>query len=221
MNKRIEDAYEMVKKLLTANIFYHDIPKKTALRIGLLGCGIIDDNDFVKQEGLRWLCNFYQFKRDPFRLFTTLIDGGKAVSASNTQMKYIARTIKLMDAILSHERKKNKNKEGNQIEEDEIRELDNAILSMNVDPSTMEEQGFQRYFQGPGDIKRELGDRVFSTELKKPNPIILSLFGQIMNITRNHIASTGKSFLCILIDIIFNLILFSSILYESLFNCSQ
>lgn len=194
LTKRTEDAYELMKKLLVANIFYHDIPKKTALRLGLIGCGLISNNEFVTQEGMRWMCNFYQFKNDPFRLYTAVISSGKEAGsyASGTQMKYVARTIRLMDAIVAHDRKKEKNKEGDQTEQDEIRELDDAILAMNVDPSTLHEQSFSRYYNAPAEIKRDLSNRMNGLTLKHANPIILTLLGQIMNLTRNHIASTRR-----------------------------
>lgn len=192
--KRTEDAYELMKKMLIANIFYHDIPKKTAIRLGLIGCGLLSDNEFLTQEGMRWMCNFYQFKNDPFRLYTAVIASGKEANAyaSGTQMKYIARTIRLMDAIVSHRRKKLDNDEDNTTEQDEIRELDDAILAMNVDPSTTHEHNFQRYFNAPAEIKRDLSNRLNDYTIEQANPIILTLLGHIMNISRNHIAATRK-----------------------------
>lgn len=195
ITKHTEDAYELLKKLLVANIFYHDVAKKTALHLALIGCGLISDNEYITQEGMRWMCNFYQFKNDPFRLYTAVISSGKEATAyaSGNQMKYVARIIRLMDAIVAHGRKKESNGEVDQMEQDEIRELDNAILTMNVDPSTAQEQNIRRFYHAPTEIKRELSNRVNDHTIKEANPIILTLLGQIMNLSRNHVASTRKS----------------------------
>ncbi|KAI7897057.1 uncharacterized protein EV154DRAFT_597887 [Mucor mucedo] len=192
ITKHTEDAYELLKKLLVANIFYHDVAKKTALHLALIGCGLISDNEYITQEGMRWMCNFYQFKNDPFRLYTAVISSGKEATAyaSGNQMKYVARIIRLMDAIVAHGRKKESNGEVDQMEQDEIRELDNAIITMNVDPSTAQEQNIRRFYHAPTEIKRELSNRVNDHTIKEANPIILTLLGQIMNLSRNHVAST-------------------------------
>lgn len=34
---RANDAYELLKRAVEANVFYHDIPKKTALKLTLIG----------------------------------------------------------------------------------------------------------------------------------------------------------------------------------------
>lgn len=184
-----------MKKLLVANVFYHDFEKKTALQLALIGCGLISDNEYITQEGMRWMCNFYQFKNDPFRLYTAVISSGKEANAyaSSNQMKYVARIIRLMDAIVANRRKKDSNGEANQIEQDEIRELDNAILAMNVDPSTTQEQSIRRFYHAPAEIKRDLSNRVKNYTFKEASPIVLTLLGQMMNLTRNHVASTRKS----------------------------
>jgi hypothetical protein len=37
LSRRTEDAYDLLKKAYTANVFYHDVPKKTAIKLGLIG----------------------------------------------------------------------------------------------------------------------------------------------------------------------------------------
>jgi general transcription factor 3C polypeptide 3 (transcription factor C subunit 4) len=144
---------------------------------------------------MRWLCNFYQFRNDPYRIYAAVINSGDKEAnsyASYTQMKYLARSIKLMDAIVADTRRKTSGDNTNQPGLEEIRELNEAILAMNVDPSTANEQNYSRYYHIPEHLKTEVIDRMGIVAPTHANPIMLSLFGQIMNLTKNHIASSCK-----------------------------
>lgn len=161
----------------------------------LLGCGIIDDNESITQEGMRWLCNFYQFRNDPFRLYAAVIScGGKSTEAyaSPSQLKYLARNIRLLDAIVASTRARAKGRNSIEPELKEIQELKDAILSMNVDPSTANEQNFSRYYDVPEYINAADIEKMGIVAPTHANPIILSLFGHITNATRNHIAASCK-----------------------------
>lgn len=154
------------------------------------------DNEFITQDGMRWLCNFYQFRNDPYRIYAAVIESGDKEAnsyASYTQMKYLARNIRLMDAMVASTRRKAGGGDaGIQPGLDEIRELNEAILAMNVDPSTANEQNYSRFYHIPEYIKSEVIQRMGIAAPSHANPIMLSLFGQIMNLTRNHIASSCK-----------------------------
>lgn len=36
---------------------------------------MITKHEFMVQDGARWLCNFYQFQNDPFRIYTAVLNG--------------------------------------------------------------------------------------------------------------------------------------------------
>lgn len=144
---------------------------------------------------MRWLCNYYQFKNDPYRLYAAIIScGGKdeTAYASYNQMKYLARNIRLMDAIVASTRKRLGGKDTTLPDLEEIKELNDAILAMNVDPSTANEQDYSRFFHIPQYVKPDVVEKMGVDAPTHSNPIILSLFGQIMNTTRNHIAASCK-----------------------------
>lgn len=144
------------------------------------------------QEGTRWLCNFYQFRNDPFRIYAATIDSGNKATNSHgdyNQLKYLSRIMRLMDALVANKRKEDGN-ENTRLEE--IRELNDAILAMNVDPSTANEQNYSRFYHIPESVKRK---NVVTMGIDAPtqvNPLLISLFGHMMNLTKNHVAASCK-----------------------------
>jgi hypothetical protein len=42
ITKRIEECYDLLKKAFIANVFYHDVPKKTAIKLGLIGTNLLE-----------------------------------------------------------------------------------------------------------------------------------------------------------------------------------
>ena len=108
MTRRTEDAYEVLKKASNANVFYQDVDKKTAIRLAMVGCGVIAKNETIIQIGARWLCNYYQFQNDPYRLYMSVLSEGitdTAAYASYNQLRYLMRSIRLMDALVTNRRK--------------------------------------------------------------------------------------------------------------------
>ncbi|KAI9358965.1 hypothetical protein BD770DRAFT_62394 [Pilaira anomala] len=190
--KRTEEAYELMKKLYEANVFFHNVQMKTSIKLALIGIGLVTNNTFVTQEGVRWLCNYYQFRNDPYRIYSAVMSSGKETNcfASSSQMKYIARTIRLMDAMVANTRKESGENNGSQANEDEIRELNEAILAMDVDPTTTNEQDYRRYYHVPEQLRHPYNTEMAVRKPKHANPVILSIFAQIMAATKNHITAT-------------------------------
>ncbi|KAI9265552.1 hypothetical protein EDC94DRAFT_669515 [Helicostylum pulchrum] len=193
LTKRTEEAYELMKKLYKTNVFYHDNEKKTSLKLALMGIGLVTRNEFIIQSGIRWLCNHYQFKNEPYRIYTAIMSGEKESIhyGSSSQLKYFTRTIRLMDAIVARNQKNSGETDEALPDQDEIRELHDVILSMDIDPSTANEQDYRRYYHVPDPLD---GDDVtlsaFSEDITHCNPIVLSIFANIMNLNRNYIASS-------------------------------
>lgn len=156
---------------------------------------MVTRNEFIIQSGIRWLCNHYQFKNEPYRIFTAIMSGEKEsiTYGSSSQLKYFTRTIRLMDAIVARNRKNSGETDEALPDQDEIRELHDVILAMDIDPSTANEQDYRRYYHVPDHLKSaDLTLPAFSEDVKHVNPIALSIFANIMSLNRNFIASSCK-----------------------------
>jgi hypothetical protein len=93
-----------------------------------------------------------------------------------------------MDAIVANENKG----QGPSTSIDEIKELNNAILSMDMDPSTANEQNYSQFYHVPESVKSKVVGNMGIEVPKQVNPILLSLFGNMMNLTKNHLAASCK-----------------------------
>lgn len=194
ITKRPSESYELLKRAVEANVFYHDIPKKTALKIATIGCGMIAKQDFIIQEGARWLCNFYQFRNDPYRVYAAVFNEGSTdphAYANYNHLKYLNRNVKLMDAMVAHKRKEDGADDASL---EEIRELNDAILAMNVDPSAANELNYSRFFNIPESKKAKTIEKMGIEAPTQVNPLLLSLFGHMMNLTKNHLAASCEYF---------------------------
>jgi general transcription factor 3C polypeptide 3 (transcription factor C subunit 4) len=166
------------------------------------GCGLLSNSEFIAQEGTRWLCNFYQFRSDPYRIYSALMDSGSADYAdyaSYNQLKYVNRSIRLMDAIVAS-RLKDEGLEDNKADLEQINELNDAILAMNVDPlSANEQNNFKRFFLVPKYVSKKAIENMGIVSPKQVNPILLTLFGNMMTFTKNYLAACCKYFVVCLI----------------------
>jgi hypothetical protein len=114
--------------------------------------------------------------------------------ASYNQLKYVNRSIRLMDAIVASKRK-DEGLEDNTAALEEINELNDAILAMNVDPTSANEQNYlKRFFHVPKYVSKKTVENMGIVAPKQVSPILLSLFGNMMTFTKNHLASCCKFF---------------------------
>lgn len=199
ITRRVEDAYELLKKASDANVFYQDVAKKTAIRFAMVGCGVIGTHETIIQLGARWLCNFYQFQNDPYRLYIAVIHQGSKEShiyASSPQLRYLMRNIRLMDALVANRRKEIDGLDGNATTLEEIKELNDAILSMNVDPSTANEQNYSRFYDIPADTTVNTNkhniDKMGISSPSHVSPMLLTLFGHLMSLSKSPLAASCK-----------------------------
>ncbi|KAI8981952.1 hypothetical protein BDF20DRAFT_834618 [Mycotypha africana] len=188
ISRRVEEAYEMLKRAIDANVFYHDVPKKTALYLVMIGIGLLSGKDYITQDGVRWMCNFYQFRNDPFRMYSAIMNHANQLLV-NAQLKFLNRVIRLMDALVSSRQREERGVDETQMKK-EIEELNNAILSMDVDPSTANEKSYTRFYHTPSYIDTQRVRSMGIASPEKVNPVLLSLFAQIMSMTRNHVAAS-------------------------------
>lgn len=199
VTRRTEDAYEVLKKLSNANVFYQDVDKKTSIRFAMVGCGVIGKSETIIQLGARWLCNYYRFQSDPYRLFMSVINEGisdTVAYASYNQLRYLMRSIRLMDALVTNRRKKLEGSDDNAAALDEIRELNEAILTMNVDPSTASEQNYSRFYDIPKETDMNMiGNNTEKMGIVAPthlSPVLLTMFGGVVSLTKSVLASSRK-----------------------------
>ncbi|CEP19103.1 hypothetical protein [Parasitella parasitica] len=194
--RRVEDAYELLKKAAAANVFYYDWKKKAALRLAMVGCGIIGRHETIIQIGARWLCNFYQFQNDPYRLYIAVVHLGckqANVYASQPQLKYLMRNIRLMDALVASKSNQNQSSQSRATILEEIKELNDAILSMNVDTSTSNEQSYNRFYDIPAENITKTGKAIDKMGISSPNhvnPVLLTLFGNLLSVTKNPLGAS-------------------------------
>ncbi|GAN08297.1 TPR-like protein [Mucor ambiguus] len=197
VTRRTEDAFEVLKKLSNANVFYQNVEKKTAIRLAMIGCGVIGKNETVIQLGARWLCNYYRFQNDPYRIYMSVLNEGitdTVAYASYNQLRYLMRSIRLMDALVTNSRKTLEGSKDNAAALEEIRELNEAILTMNVDPSTASEQHFSRFYDIPKEPDLNMiGNNTEKMGIAAPthlNPVLLTMFGSIVNLTKSALAAS-------------------------------
>ncbi|KAI9476084.1 MAG: hypothetical protein EXX96DRAFT_596334 [Benjaminiella poitrasii] len=203
ITKRSEEAYELLKKAIEANVFYHDIPKKTALYLAMIGCGLIGKKEYITQEGTRWLCNFYQFRNDPFRVYAAVIDCGSlpgTTAISYSQVKYLNRNIQLMDALVTKNLKRESSLAAAEDNEDQIQRLNEAVMGMEVaanaeldDEEDTDNTEIRRTFQHiPAASKKNnvTARRLGLTNVTHLNPILLTAAGHALILSKHYIAAS-------------------------------
>ncbi|KAI8368817.1 hypothetical protein EDC96DRAFT_564132 [Choanephora cucurbitarum] len=193
MSRRFQDSFNVLTKAINANVFYHDIPKKTTLYLAVIGCGIVGGNNELVQYGARWLCNFYQFRNDPYRIYQAVVDAGNkdaTLYASQPQLKFLNRTIRLMDAVVSSKRKDQMKGDDRGASTEQIRLLDEEIQAMNMDPSTINEQDPKRYYHMPAYIPADTVKRMGIEAPDHVNPILLGLFADLVLLSKNPLAAS-------------------------------
>ncbi|KAI9029554.1 hypothetical protein CLU79DRAFT_810127 [Phycomyces nitens] len=189
--QRAETAYEVLNKACEANIFYIHPKRKTALKLALLGCSLINRDEYEAHRALRWFCNFYQFKHDPYRLFTAVLDcGAQGISqfASNLTQRYFSRIIRLMDAVIASYMH-SAGQDPNQANSEHIKLLHAAIISMDSDPSFATEHNYGRFYHIPDNLRQQMPGDVSNIKIAQVDPVLLTMFGSMMSAGKNFISA--------------------------------
>ncbi|KAG2220363.1 hypothetical protein INT45_010749 [Circinella minor] len=174
-----ETAYDVLKRVSEANVFYHDPQKIQAIKLALLGCSLINNNDVIKYEVQRWFMTIDRFKPYPYHLMLATTKSGPNSLLQYTgfnHMKYMMRTVRLIDTSLIEEsKKKSYNKRGS------IKPMNDTISGIEADPSaTMARLNFNELFEVPDDQDRQtvLSMHERGQEIPTvPIPIHLNMFG--------------------------------------------
>ncbi|CAG8470622.1 4335_t:CDS:10, partial [Cetraspora pellucida] len=93
-----QEAFDVLRTVSRANVFYHNSKYKTGFKLLLLGRYW----DIFVCESTRWLCNFKPFDSKVYRLYGAgMASGTNALScfASANSQKYFLRQVKSMDNI--------------------------------------------------------------------------------------------------------------------------
>ncbi|KAI8393461.1 uncharacterized protein BYT42DRAFT_551117 [Radiomyces spectabilis] len=189
--RRSENAYDLLKRVCEANVFYHDVTKKTSIKAALMCCGLISGNYHIVNEACRWFSNFYQFKSEPYRLYCTAYSSGiqdMHAFIAQSNMKYYVRNILLMDAVVARERVLAGDKDS-VVGLEEIKQLKAVILAMNVDPSAADEQNYKRYYHVPAHLDVKAQKIMGIENPKRVNPVLLTLFGHFNSLSRNYVSA--------------------------------
>ncbi|CAG8688640.1 2099_t:CDS:10, partial [Acaulospora morrowiae] len=95
-----QEAFDVLRVVSRANVFYHNERQKTGFKLLLLAWGLHTRNYLVVCESSRWLCNNKSFNNKVYNLYNAgMSSGSNALScyaAANSQ-KYFLRQVKLMD----------------------------------------------------------------------------------------------------------------------------
>ncbi|KAI8143750.1 hypothetical protein BJV82DRAFT_83730 [Fennellomyces sp. T-0311] len=174
--RNAEAAYDMLKRVTEANVFYHDMDKLRALKFALLGCAMINNNEVIKYEVCRWFIGQSKFKAAPYRLMAAVNNSGLgslAQFADNVHMKYITRVIHLVDMILLQEHNQDPNS-------DDVWHLKEAINALEIDRSFMQDTNFAELFTTPTEQDKAAIRTMQARNQELPKsmePVILNVFG--------------------------------------------
>ncbi|KAI9496809.1 hypothetical protein BDB00DRAFT_807244 [Zychaea mexicana] len=187
VTRQAEASYDMLKRVSEANVFYHDSNKIKSLKLALLGCALINDNDAIRYETQRWFITNNRFQPSPYHLmFATLTSGlnGLQQYANPVHMKHVMRTVRLIDTVKIEE---SKAAAANAKDSDATiqQQIDEAADAMEVDPSTI---NFGELFAIPNeqDINTIRSLRSHKVHIPdEPSPIILYMFGMQLTVGRS------------------------------------
>ena len=70
MDGKDNEAQEVLKSAMNANIFYHDPEKRISLRLHAIAAGLYCENYEAVSEHVRWFCNDQPLTNDPLLLYT-------------------------------------------------------------------------------------------------------------------------------------------------------
>ncbi|CAG8451389.1 3084_t:CDS:10 [Diversispora eburnea] len=95
-----QEAFDVLRIVSRANVFYHNDRQKTGFKLLLLAWGLYTRNYLVVCESSRWLCNNKPFNSKVYNLYDAGMSSGtnalSCYAAANSQ-KYFLRQVKLMD----------------------------------------------------------------------------------------------------------------------------
>ncbi|KAI9314188.1 hypothetical protein BX666DRAFT_1971268 [Dichotomocladium elegans] len=178
-----EKAYDMLNRVAEVRDFSNDPSKRFSLKLALLGCALINNNMKVLHDTMRSLINGSKFKTDIYRLHSAIWKGGHhgaVYFASRSSHKLMLRHIRFIDAIASRR---------NGEEEGFLKKLSEAINAEEIDPTAIEELNLETFFKASKKNWRQIEDLEAKREVpEQVHPVLLSIFGQQMTITRNYIA---------------------------------
>ncbi|CAO3590753.1 unnamed protein product [Absidia cylindrospora] len=193
---RSEEAFTILRTAIVSKPVYTHPVRKYVLKMTLLGCGIIADNRTAMVDVARWLCNAYQFENDTYRIYGAIFPSGlqdKLDFGPMHALKYFIRNIKLMDGLHGMYTQLQKGEPVNRKDEaQKMKELQDVIRTMQLDPKTTGLDDYERYYnvtedaQGKGQIKD------WMEPLAEVSPLLITLFGHILMIGSNFIGATSK-----------------------------
>ncbi|KAI8098638.1 uncharacterized protein BX664DRAFT_309690 [Halteromyces radiatus] len=189
---RSDEAFTVLRTAIVTDVIYNHSDRKTALKLALLGCGMIANNRTTITDVTRWFCNVYQFQTDSYRLYGAVLSSGLQdmlnYAAADT-VKYFIRSVRLMDALHGLYLSKQNGQLMNEKDETEkIKELQDVIRTMRS--GTTENEDYERYDNAIEDLMEEEKIKDWMQPLEKINPGLLSLFGHILMIGSNYIGAS-------------------------------
>ncbi|ORY02982.1 hypothetical protein K493DRAFT_297630 [Basidiobolus meristosporus CBS 931.73] len=164
---RQEEAYDLLKTVGEANVYYHHEPTKIAIKMIVLDSNGMPStaialhchNNEKACEVARWLCSYHPFHDNSYKMYSAAMSSGTSatsVYASANSQKYFLRQIKAMDS--------------------------------NVDGSRVLQPNLQTT-PNTTDLKESGKD---GPAINKRNPLLLTLYGHILHCARSYVPAIGK-----------------------------
>ncbi|KAI9249560.1 hypothetical protein BY458DRAFT_525585 [Sporodiniella umbellata] len=186
MTKRAQEAYNLLKNASEASCFFHSEKHSKSFKFGLLSCGLVAKDYFAVSEAFRWFCHKYKYQSDVFRVHLTSLAAGinnPYFCLSASQVKFVMRVLQLVDSLSGASKEGIKN---NAIAIKEIENLDDAVEKMNVNPSSINEQEYKRFYETPDQLEKPITESNKNMTFSRTSPVLLTLAGHMLCISKSH-----------------------------------
>ncbi|KAK9768701.1 transcription factor TFIIIC subunit tfc4, variant 4 [Basidiobolus ranarum] len=159
---RQEEAYDLLKTVGEANVYYHHEPTKIAIKMIILAISLHCHNNEKACEVARWLCSYHPFHDNSYKMYSAAMSSGTSatsVYASANSQKYFLRQIKTMDFSVDNSRSSQPNNQSN------IAPIEQTV-----------------------EQKENTKDNL---TINKRNPLLLTLYGHILHCARSYVPAIG------------------------------
>ncbi|KAI8337021.1 hypothetical protein BC941DRAFT_513685 [Chlamydoabsidia padenii] len=191
--RRAEEAFTILQTVIKSRAVYNHLNRKTALKLALLGCGLISNSKHTVIDVSHWICNVYQFQNDAYRLYSAIFPSGlqdKITYGRSNAIKIFLRHIKLMDGLHGlYLRQQSGTPLPEEDEAEKLKKLQDVIRTMHLDPKTTGLDDYERYYNATDDKGTDELLKDWMQPLAHINPLLLHTFGHSLMIGNNYIGA--------------------------------
>ncbi|KAI7870275.1 hypothetical protein BDF14DRAFT_1776688 [Spinellus fusiger] len=185
-----DDATEMLKHICEANKVWKYRQRVTLVRLAMLGCSLISDNEPAAYDVMKWFFNYYQFRSDVYCIFviSTPCGGNNSDKYANyAVMRFLIRSVRLMDALVATHLYES-GEDISQESKTEMNQLHEALV--NIDHYiSLDDKDYPRHYNLPSRLQDLPTHTGADYTLVEPIPRLLTVFGTMMSISKNYISA--------------------------------